>query len=56
MPVVVQQDVVAIGVRRTVHAGYFLNYGVQEATDQVHVHVTGAIITKAQEAVIMHQK
>ena len=56
MPVVVQQDVVAIGVRRTVHVGYFLNFGVQVVMEVVHVHVTGVIIIKAQEAVITLQK
>ena len=56
MPVVVQQDVVVIGVHLTVLVGYFLNFGVLEAMVQAHVHVIDVIIIKLQAVDITHQK
>tara|TARA_B100001057_G_scaffold402331_1_gene414225 strand:+ start:1205 stop:1375 length:171 start_codon:yes stop_codon:yes gene_type:complete len=56
MHVVVQQVVVVYGQHLAVLEEYFLNYGVQEAMDQVHVRAIDAIIIKVPAADIMHQK
>ena len=56
MHVVVQQVVVVHGQCLAVLEEYFLNYGVQEAMDQVHVRVTDVIIIKVPAADTITQK
>jgi hypothetical protein len=51
MLVDVVQDVVVTGLYLDVLDECFLNYGEQEATEVVHVHVTDVITIKAQAAV-----